>query len=89
MLNWFVYFLKSSKKGWIYVGSTNQVQRRFKEHCDGLVQSTKFFRPLKLAAYVAVDSEEKARKLEKYFKTGSGKAVLRKRILTDEAPTGA
>ena len=38
-----------------------------------------------LVAYVAVPTERKARKLEKYFKTGSGKAVLKKRILTDEA----
>jgi len=28
----------------------------------------------------------KARKLEKYFKTGSGKAVLKKRILQTEVP---
>jgi hypothetical protein len=41
---------------------------------------------LVLVAYVAVRSERKARELEKYFKTGSGKAVLKKRILTDEAP---
>jgi hypothetical protein len=25
---------------------------------------------------------------EKYFKTGSGKAILKKRILTDEVPKG-
>lgn len=34
-----------------------------------------------LEAYVAVKTEQKARQLEKYFKTGSGKAVLYKRIL--------
>jgi hypothetical protein len=38
-----------------------------------------------MVAYVAESSERKARELEKYFKTGSGKAVLKKRILTDEA----
>jgi hypothetical protein len=37
-------------------------------------------------AYVAVPTVRKAKELEKYFKTGSGKAVLKKRILTDEAP---
>jgi hypothetical protein len=55
-------------------------------HDAGLVQSTKAYRQLVLVAYVAVRSERKARELEKYFKTGSGKAVLKKRILTDEAP---
>jgi len=31
--------------------------------------------------YIAVQTERKARELEKYFKIGSGKAVLYKRIL--------
>jgi hypothetical protein len=42
-----------------------------------------------MVAYIAVRTEKKARELEKYFKTGSGRAVLKKRILTDEAPKGA
>ncbi len=56
-----------------------------KEHNDGLSISTKHYRPLTLEAFVAVKTESKARELEKYFKTGSGKAILKKRILTDEA----
>jgi len=82
---WFVYVLKSRIKDFIYVGSTNDLIRRMREHDAGLVQSTKAYRPLVLVAYVAVATERKARELEKYFKTGSGKAVLKKRILTDEA----
>jgi len=35
-----------------------------------------------------VRTEEKARELEKYFKTGSGKAILKKRILTDKVLQG-
>ena len=85
MLSWFVYILKSSIKNFIYVGSTGNLARRMHEHDAGLVQSTKAYRPLEMVAYVAVPTERKARKLEKYFKTGSGKAVLKKRILTDEA----
>ncbi len=86
MLQWFVYFLKSGKKDWIYVGMANDVYKRFAEHEEGLVQSTKAYRPLKLAGYIAVPSSKKARELEKYFKAGSGKAILKKRILTDEVP---
>jgi hypothetical protein len=48
----------------------------------GISQSTTPYKPFTLEAYVAVKTE---RLLEKYFKTGSGKAVLKKRILTDEA----
>ena len=49
---------------------------------DGLNQSTKHYAPFFLLAYVAVRSEAKAIRLEKYFKTGSGKAVLKKRIIS-------
>jgi hypothetical protein len=34
-----------------------------------------------LRTYVAVETETKARELEKYFKSGSGKAIAIKRFL--------
>jgi len=37
-----------------------------------------------MVAYVAVKNGIAARALEKYFKTGSGSAVLKKRILVSE-----
>jgi len=43
------------------------------------------YRPLYLMSYIAVNNEAKARRLERYLKTGSGKAILKKRILMDEA----
>ena len=82
---WYVYVLVSTSDSFTYIGSTNNLTRRLEEHNAGLVPSTKHYRPLHLNAYVAVQTEYKARKLEKYFKTGSGKAILKKRILTDEA----
>ena len=82
----YCYFLRSTKiQNWIYIGSTNNIAVRWKEHQNGLVQSTKAFHPLRLAGYIAVETEHHARGLEKYFKTGSGKAILKKRILTNEA----
>jgi len=83
---WYVYVLVSLQKNYIYIGSTGNLELRINEHHSGNVQSTKAYRPLKLMAYVAVNTEGRARRLEKYFKTGSGKAILRKRILGDEAP---
>ena len=83
---WYVYILKSLNKNYIYVGSTNNLERRVDEHKNGLVISTKPYLPIKLVAYVAVENKFIARNLEKYFKTGSGKAVLKKRILADETP---
>lgn len=73
------------KSNWVYVGYTKNIDRRFEEHSNGECKSTKPYLPLKLDSYVALSSEEKAKELEKYFKVGSGKAILKKRILTDEA----
>jgi len=81
---WYVYIIKSTSKKYTYIGSTSNIERRLAEHNTGHVKSSRPFRPFKLSAYVAVESEKKARELEKYFKTGSGKAVLNKRILSDE-----
>jgi len=36
------------KNGKYYIGSTNNVERRLKEHQDGKTKSTKYNRPLKL-----------------------------------------
>ncbi len=32
---------------------------------------------------IGIETEQKARELEKYFKTGSGKAILKKRFLSE------
>jgi putative endonuclease len=77
---WYVYFLELSN-GSIYVGSTPDLKRRFDSHQKGQVQSTKAFIPMILKSYVAVETEMTARELEKYFKSGSGKAIALKRFL--------
>jgi predicted GIY-YIG superfamily endonuclease len=79
---WFVYFLKLGN-GDIYVGSTNDLRRRVKSHQDGHVLSTKAQRPVALKSYVAVETETLARALERYFKSGSGKAVAKKRFFSN------
>ncbi len=82
---YYVYFLKSLNSSFRYVGYTSDLQFRLNEHNQGLNKSTKPYRPYDLDAYVAVKSEKIAKDLEKYFKTGSGIAFARKRILTYEA----
>jgi predicted GIY-YIG superfamily endonuclease len=78
---WYVYILQSKEKVWRYVGYTSDLRKRFESHNLEKNQATKNYASFKLEAYIAVNSESKAKKLEKYFKTGSGKAVLVKRIL--------
>jgi putative endonuclease len=77
---WYVYFLQLNN-GDIYVGSTNDLQRRFSSHQAGYVFSTKASLPARLKSYVAVETESHARELEMYFKSGSGKAIALKRLI--------
>jgi predicted GIY-YIG superfamily endonuclease len=76
---WYVYFLQLNNND-VYVGSTNDLKRRFSLHQAGQVLSTKQYLPVRLKSYVAVESETLARKLERYFKSGSGKAFAHKRF---------
>jgi predicted GIY-YIG superfamily endonuclease len=76
---WYVYFLQLNN-GDIYVGSTNDLKRRLSSHQAAQVISTKQNLPVKLKSYVAVESEPLARELERYFKSGSGKAFAKKRF---------
>jgi predicted GIY-YIG superfamily endonuclease len=78
---WYVYILRSTIDKNLYVGSTNSISRRLTEHNSGKVDSTKNRAPFSLEAYFAVKNREKAIELEQYFKTGSGRALLQKRIL--------
>lgn len=82
---WYVYILKSLKDNRFYLGSTGNLKKRLAEHRKGSCAATINRRPLKLEAYIAVRQESVARELEKYLKSGSGMATLRKRILASEA----
>ena len=79
---WYVYFLRLAN-GNDYVWSTNDLRRRVQAHQRGNVNSTKSALPVELKAYVAIGTERHARNLEKYFKSGSGKAFAKKRLIND------
>lgn len=77
---YYVYFLELSNKD-IYVGFSGDLKQRLAAHNDAKVPATSDFLPANLKSYIAVETKEKAIALEKYFKTGSGKAVAFKRFL--------
>ena len=77
----YVYILKSKKDGLCYIGSTNDLKNRFKEHNNGSVFSTKARRPFELIYYEAYKSDHDARKREKNLKLRSRAfAQLKQRI---------
>jgi len=83
----YVYILKSDKDGKLYIGYSNNLQKRFKEHNLGLVESTKSRMPLHLIYYEAYTSKEDATKREHNLKLRA--KALRQLILRIKASVGA
>lgn len=77
----YVYILKSLRDGKLYIGSTNDLRRRFAEHNAGVVPSTKTRRPFELRYYEAYASKRDSRGREFALKK-DGKALgqLKRRI---------
>ncbi|OGN03174.1 MAG: excinuclease ABC subunit C [Candidatus Yanofskybacteria bacterium RIFCSPHIGHO2_01_FULL_43_42] len=73
-----VYILRSSSDKKLYVGYTNNLKRRLKEHSDGNNFSTKDRLPLELVYYEAYHNGEDAKERERFFKTGWGRQYIAK-----------
>jgi len=76
----YVYVLRSLADGNFYVGYTNDLKRRFAEHEQGKVPSTKSRLPVELVYYEACRSRQDATKREKYLKTAWGKRYIKSRL---------
>jgi len=77
---YYVYILFSLKDEKFYIGFTNDLERRIKEHNSGKNISTKSRLPLKLIYYEAHLSKADAARRERYFKTTKGKSTLRQML---------
>lgn len=64
----YVYILKSEKNDSLYIGFFSDLKNRIVKHNQGLVQSTKNLRPLKLMYYEAYLSKKDAKAREKRLK---------------------
>ena len=83
---YYVYVLISLKDGKFYIGFTEDVVQRVKEHNAGKNVSTKNRCPLKLIYYEFHTSKLDALKRERYFKTTKGKTTL-KQVLKNSLTT--
>ncbi len=73
----YVYILKSIKKGRLYIGLTWNVKRRFCEHNSGKVISTRSYIPYELMAVENFNDKAKARRRELQIKKSG---LLRKKF---------
>jgi len=77
---YFTYVLRSRKDGKFYTGSTNNIDRRLKEHDRGDQKSTKSRRPFELVLKETYEIRTEAREREKYLKSGSGREFLKNKL---------
>ena len=75
----YVYILQSAADGeHFYVGISNDLKSRLREHNAGEVFHTAKHRPWTLKNYIAFEDEQKAYAFERYLKSGSGRAFAKK-----------
>ena len=77
---YYVYLLKCND-GLPYTGCTDNIEERIGRHIKGYVPATKNRRPIELLNYFAFKDKYKAFAFEKYLKSGSGRAFLKKHLL--------
>ncbi len=69
----YVYVLKSEQTEYHYIGSTEDLKRRFKEHNQGKTKPIKHLIPFRLLYYEAYETHTLARKREIELKRNSFK----------------
>ena len=80
MKKFFVYVLYSDSHKQLYIGHTDNLERRFEQHNKGRVNSTRPYRPYRLIYTEETDSMVKAIRREKELKLTDGRRFLKKFI---------
>ena len=78
----YVYILQSERNGKYYIGSTNDIRRRLKQHNSGMHLSSKRLAPFKLKLFQEYASDQEARQIETKLKKLKRRDYI-KRILND------
>ncbi|MBI4624402.1 MAG: GIY-YIG nuclease family protein [Verrucomicrobia bacterium] len=77
----YIYILQSERdSGRFYVGHTDDLKTRLREHNRGECDYTASFRPWRIKTAIALSDEIQALKLERYLKSPSGRAFAKKRL---------
>ena len=79
---YYVYILQSKKfPDQNYIGQTNDIEQRLYVHNSGGSPHTAKYKPWILISSISFNSKEKAVEFEQYLKSGSGRALVKKRFL--------
>lgn len=78
-MSYFVYFLRSGKNGDMYIGSTQNVEKRVMLHNSGRVRSTKAYGPWELLGQEEFGSRSEAFRREHFLKGHRQKESLKKK----------
>ncbi|MBI2633730.1 MAG: GIY-YIG nuclease family protein [Parcubacteria group bacterium] len=73
-----VYILRSLNHPKTYVGSTDNLERRFREHNAGSSIFSRRYRPWSLLYREECENLREARKREIYFKSAAGRRFIKK-----------
>jgi putative endonuclease len=76
----YTYVIRSKKDGKWYTGFTHDLRKRFKQHNNNKMFSTKGRGPFELIYYEACINKQDACTREKYLKSGPGKRYLKNRL---------
>ena len=77
----YVYILQSEvDPDHFYTGSTRDLRERLRRHNEGRVPHTSKWKPWKLKTGIAMSDRKRAAELEKYLKSHSGRAFLKKHL---------
>ncbi len=85
-MKYYTYILKSSKDHKRYIGNTNDLERRLRQHNEGLNSSTKNRRPFEVLCCKGFDSKIEALRYEKYLKKLKGGKQLQIEIENMQMP---
>ena len=72
----FLYILQSEKTGKYYIGSTNDLERRLREHNSGKTRSLKYSLPIMLMFSKSFETMLEARKMEIKLKKAKSKRII-------------
>ncbi|MEK7156554.1 MAG: GIY-YIG nuclease family protein [Patescibacteria group bacterium] len=78
---YYVYILESQKEKYRYIGITQDLKDRIREHNNGETKSNRSKAPYKIAWYCCIADKHKAYAFEKYLKSSSGYAFTAKHLL--------